>query len=237
MIYAGILAGGVGSRMGITDMPKQFLSVAGKPIIIHTIVKFLMCGRFDHIYVAVVKDYVSHMTDILRKEIGDSDRVTVIEGGSDRNGSIINVINEIRKSDPSPDSILVTHDAVRPFVSARIIDENIDAAFEYGATDTVIPATDTIIRSSDGMKLDEIPVRDELYNSQTPQSFRISFFEEDFHALSDEQKKTLTDACKIFVLAGRTVRMVKGDTYNMKITTPFDLRLAEAIVAEELSHD
>lgn len=235
MIYAGILAGGVGSRMGVTNMPKQFLSVGGKPIIIHTVEKFLMCGRFDHIYVAVVKDYVSHMTDILHKAIGDNDRVTVIEGGSDRNGSIVNVINAIRKNDSDPDSILVTHDAVRPFVSARIIEENIDAAIEYGATDTVIPATDTIIRSADGLKLDEIPVRDELYNGQTPQSFRISLFEEDFYALSDEQKKILTDACKIFVLAGRTVRMVKGDTYNMKITTPFDLRLAEAIVAEELS--
>ncbi len=237
MIYAGILAGGVGSRMGMTGMPKQFLSVGGKPIIIHTIEKFLMCGRIDHIYVAVVKDYVSHMTDILRKEIGDSDRVTVIEGGADRNGSIVNVISAIRKNDSSPDSILITHDAVRPFVSARIIEENIDAAIEYGATDTVIPATDTIIRSADGKQLDEIPVRDELYNGQTPQTFRISMFEEDYFALSDEQKKILTDACKIFILAGRTVRMVKGDSYNMKITTPFDLRLAEAIVAEELSHD
>ncbi len=235
MIYAGILAGGVGSRMGATSMPKQFLTVGGKPIIIHTIEKFLMCGRFDHIYVAVVRDYVSHMTDILRKAIGENDRVTVIEGGSDRNGSIVNVINAIRKNDSDPDSILVTHDAVRPFVSARIIEENIDAAIEFGATDTVIPATDTIIRSADGLKLSEIPVRDELYNGQTPQSFRIGLFEEDYYALSDEQKKILTDACKIFVLAGRTVRMVKGDAYNMKITTPFDLRLAEAIVAEELN--
>lgn len=237
MIYAGILAGGVGSRMGVTGMPKQFLSVGGKPIIIHTIEKFLMCGRFDHIYVAVVRDYVSHMTDILRKAIGENDRVTVIEGGSDRNGSIVNVINAIRKNDSDPDSILVTHDAVRPFVSSRIIEENIDAAIEFGATDTVIPATDTIIRSADGQTLTEIPVRDELYNGQTPQSFRIGMFEEDFYALSDEQKKILTDACKIFVLAGRTVRMVKGDAYNMKITTPFDLRLAEAIVAEDLDND
>ncbi len=237
MIYAGILAGGVGSRMGITGMPKQFLSVGGKPIIIHTIEKFLMCERIDHIYVAVVRDYVSHMTDILKKEIGDCDRITVIEGGADRNGSIVNVINEIRKTDSSPDSILITHDSVRPFVSARIIEENIDAALEFGATDTVIPATDTIIRSSDGMQLDEIPVRDELYNGQTPQTFRIGMFEEDFFALSEDKKKILTDACKIFILAGRTVRMVKGDAYNMKITTPFDLRLAEAIVAEELSHD
>lgn len=237
MIYAGILAGGVGSRMGATGMPKQFLSVAGKPIILHTIEKFLMCSRIDHIYVAVVRDYMSHITDILRKEIGNTDRITVVEGGSDRNGSIVNVINAIRQNDSDPDSVLITHDAVRPFISARIIEENIDAAIEFGATDTVIPATDTIIRSADGEKLDDIPVRSELYHGQTPQTFRIGWFEHDYNALSEEQKNILTDACKIFILAGRTVKIVKGDSYNMKITTPFDLRLAEAIVAEELSND
>ena len=237
MIYAGILAGGVGSRMGATGMPKQFLSVAGKPIILHTVEKFLMCSRIDHIYIAVVRDYMSHMTDILRKEIGDCERITVVEGGNDRNGSIVNVINTIRSSDSDPDSILITHDAVRPFISARIIEENIDAAIEHGATDTVIPATDTIIRSTDGRVLDEIPVRDELYHGQTPQTFRIGWFEHDYYALSDEQKKILTDACKIFTLAGRDVHIVKGDSYNLKITTQFDLRLAEAIVAEELNND
>ena len=70
-----------------------------------------------------------------------------------------------------------------------------------------------------------------------PQTFRIGWFEHDYNALSDDQKKILTDACKIFILAGRSVHIVKGDSYNMKITTPFDLRLAEAIVAEELSND
>lgn len=218
--------------MGVTDMPKQFLSVGGKPIIIHTIEKFLMCQRFDHIYVAIVGDYIPYLTDILEKAIGKTDKITVIGGGADRNGSIVNVISAIRNSDTSPDSILVTHDAVRPFVSARIIEENINAAIEYGATDTVIPTTDTIIRSSDGLKLTEIPLRDELYNSQTPQAFRIGMFEKDFFALSDKQKKTLTDACKIFVLAGRTVHMVKGDACNIKVTTPFDLRLAEVIAAQ-----
>ncbi len=237
MIYAGILAGGIGSRMGITSMPKQFLSIGGKPVIMHTIEKFLMCGRIDHIYVAVVRDYISYMHDILRKEIGECDRITIIEGGTDRNGSIVNIVDDIRKTDSSPESILITHDAVRPFVSARIIDENIDAALEFGATDTVIPATDTIIRSSDGMNISSIPVRSDLFNGQTPQAFRISMFESDFSALSDEEKKTLTDACKIFVLAGHTVRLVKGDPYNMKISTPFDLLLAEAIIAKELSHD
>ncbi len=232
MIYAGILAGGIGSRMGITDKPKQFLSVCGKPIIVRTIESFLACERFDHIYIAVVKDFIPLLSDIIEKTFGSTDRITVVEGGKDRNGSIVNVISEIRRLDSSPESILVTHDAVRPFVSRRVIDANIDAAIKFGATDTVVPATDTIVRSADGTVLDDIPLRDELYNSQTPQAFKIGMFEEDFLTLRDEQKRTLTDACKIFLLAGRTVYMVRGDTYNIKITTPFDLVIAEAIVKQ-----
>ncbi|MBE6759166.1 MAG: 2-C-methyl-D-erythritol 4-phosphate cytidylyltransferase [Ruminococcaceae bacterium] len=232
MIYAGILAGGVGSRMGVTEMPKQFLPVAGKPVILYTIESFLQCSRIDHIYVAVVSDYVSHMKGLLNSEFGVCDRITVVEGGSDRNGSIVNVISTIRRTDSDPDSVLITHDAVRPFVSPRIIDENIDAAIEFGATDTVVPATDTIIRSADDEYIDDIPVRSELYHGQTPQTFRIGWFEQDYFALSEEQKKTLTDACRIFTLSGRRVRLVMGDAFNLKITTPFDLRLAEAIVAE-----
>ena len=230
MIYAGILAGGVGSRMGVTALPKQFLMLGGRPIIIHTVEKFLLNPRFDKIFVAVVPDYIEHTRDLIARYIGEDRRLTVLAGGSERNGSIENVIAEIRLYDESPDSILVTHDAVRPFVSAAIIDVNIDAALEFGATDTVVAANDTIIRSVDGEFIQEIPVRDELYHGQTPQSFRVGWFEEDYGALSDAQKATLTDACKIFTLAGRGVRLVMGDANNIKITTTFDMKLAEGLV-------
>lgn len=233
MIYAGVLAGGVGARMGVTAMPKQFLMLGGRPIIIHTIEKFLLNNRFDKIFVAVVPDYIEHTRDLIARYIGEDDRLAVIAGGSDRNGSIGSVIAEVRRHDQSPDSILVTHDAVRPFVSAAIIDANIDAALAFGATDTVVPACDTMIRSSDGQFVHDIPVRDQLYHGQTPQSFRLGWFEEDFGALTDEQKSALTDACKIFTLAGRKVRIVMGDANNIKITTPFDMKLAEGILGIE----
>lgn len=231
-IYAGILAGGIGSRMGATVMPKQFLPIGGKPVILHTVEKFLLNKSFDGIYIAVVKSYLAHTKALLEKELGPlAAKVCVIEGGSDRSESICNVIKEIRRSDKSADSILVTHDAVRPFVSARIIEENIDLAIESGATDTVIPATDTIIRSLDGESICNVPTRSELFCGQTPQSFKISWFEEDFSRMSAEQKARMTDACGVFTASGRVVRLVIGDPYNMKISTPFDLKLAEAIVS------
>ena len=233
MIYAGILAGGIGSRMKTAGSPKQFLSIAGKPIILHTIERFAQCSRFDRIYVAAVKGFVEHLTEMVKNEISDSSRITIVEGGADRNGSMANVISAIRAVDSDPDSILVTHDGVRPFVPLSVIEDNIDEAIRYGAADTAVPSIDTIIRSDDGRRIDEIPARDVLYNSQTPQSFRISWFEQDYNALDDEQKERLTDACKIFLLSGREVRIVQGDPCNIKITTPIDLRLAEAIAAEQ----
>lgn len=230
-IYAGILAGGIGSRMGATVMPKQFLPICGKPVLLHTVEKFLLNDSIDGIYIAVVKNYLSHTKALLEKELGTmAQRVCVIEGGSDRSESIVNIIKEIRKTDCSEQSILVTHDAVRPFVSAGIIEKNIDLAIEFGATDTVVPATDTIIRSTDGKSICDVPQRSELFCGQTPQSFKISWFEEDYFRMSAEQRAKMTDACGVFTASGRTVHLVMGDPFNMKISTPFDLKLAEAIV-------
>lgn len=236
MIAAGILAGGVGKRMGYTEMPKQFLSLAGKPIIIHTVEKFLYNDRIDKIIIGCVKSYVAHTEQILKKYDLLNDKISVIEGGADRNGTIYNIIKEMRRLGAEDGSIAVTHDAIRPFVSSRIINENIDAAMKYGVCDTAIPAYDTVVKSIDGDFISEIPVRKDYFLGQTPQSFKIEMFENDYTALSDEQKEILTDACKIFVLAGKKVNIVDGEVLNIKITTPYDLKIANALIAEEL-HD
>ena len=234
MIAGGILAGGVGKRMGYTELPKQFLTLGKRPIIVHTVEKFLMCAKFDKIIIGCVKSYVDHTRDILKKHIGEDERVLVIEGGADRNGTIANIIAKMRELGADNDSILVSHDAVRPFVSTRILEDNIAAAARSGVCDTAIPAYDTIVRTKDGKFLCEIPVRSEFWRGQTPQSFRIRHFEDDYGSLSDEQRRILTDACKIFVLAGRQVEIVEGEPYNLKVTTPYDLKIAEAMISEVL---
>ncbi len=231
MIYAGILAGGKGKRMGYTDMPKQFLRLGNKPIIIHTIEKFMLNGRFEKIYVGAPKDWVSHTKDLVNKYIGLSEHISVIEGGADRNGTIVNITNQIKDEyGINQDDVLVTHDAVRPFLTHRIINENIDSAIEYGACDTIIPATDTIVFSKDACYLSDIPDRSQIYLGQTPQSFNISLLLSKFDQLSLEQKKILTDACKICVLNGVKVKVVLGEDFNIKVTTPFDLKLANTMI-------
>ena len=133
------------------------------------------------------------------------------------------------------DDVIVTHDAVRPFLTHRIINDNIDSALEFGACDTVVPAFDTIVESKNGEDISDIPRRDFMYQGQTPQSFNIKELINLYNSLTKEEKQILTDAAKIFVVKGKNVKLVQGEVYNMKITTPYDLKLANALVRDDLN--
>ena len=93
----------------------------------------------------------------------------------------------------------------------------------------MVPAIDTIVQGTEA-KIDDIPVRSTMYQGQTPQSFNIKTLVESYNALTDAQKETLSDSCKICLLAGQEVTLVRGENYNFKITTPYDLRVASALV-------
>ena len=233
MIFAAILAGGIGSRMGGTDTPKQFLTLGDKPVIIHTIEKFVINSKFDKILVLSPQSFINHTINLITEYFGENNNIVVLEGGDTRNDTIINSINFIRENfDIDDDSIIVTHDSVRPFVTHRIIEDNINAAIEFGACDTVVPATDTIVESVDGEIIKDIPLRDNFYQGQTPQSFKINKLYELINSLSDNETNILTDACKIFVLKGEDVHLVEGEITNIKITYPYDLKLANTILKE-----
>ena len=230
-IFAAILAGGVGTRMQSAEKPKQFLEVGGKPIIIHTIEKFISIENFTKILVLTPEDWVDYTRDLIENYMGSDSGVLVLPGGADRNETLmcaLDYIEEHYKVDA--DTILVTHDAVRPFVTERIIRENMEAAGLYGACGTAIPATDTIVQSRDGKYMNSIPDRSCMYQQQTPQSFRVTLLKETYALLNEEERKSLTDACKILVLKGVPVYMVMGDSCNIKITYPEDLLLSEVLV-------
>lgn len=235
MIFAGILAGGKGTRMNITNMPKQFLMLGSKPIIIHTVEKFLLCNKIDVVYLGVHKDWINYCEELVEKYIETKkEKIKIVPGGEDRNGTIMNIIKDIEETYKDiKESIIVTHDAVRPFVSMKIIEENIEGAIKYGACDTVIPATDTIVKTENGEDISEIPNRKFLYQGQTPQSFKIELLKELYSKISENDKKELTDACKICVMNGKNVKLVNGDTLNIKITTINDYTIAQAILRQE----
>ncbi|MER2108114.1 MAG: 2-C-methyl-D-erythritol 4-phosphate cytidylyltransferase [Solibacillus sp.] len=235
MIYAGILAGGKGTRMGNVPMPKQFLLLNEKPIIIHTLEKFILNNKFEKIIIASPKEWIQHTKDLVKKYQLESERVVITEGGADRNGSIMNIISYIEQTAGlNADDIIVTHDAVRPFLTHRIIEENIEYGLKDAAVDTVIEAIDTIVVSEDGEYLANIPVRSEMYQGQTPQTFNAIKLKELYESLTDNEKEILTDACKIFMLKGSKVRIVRGENFNIKVTTPFDLTVANAILKGSL---
>ncbi|ALT68432.1 2-C-methyl-D-erythritol 4-phosphate cytidylyltransferase [Methanobrevibacter millerae] len=233
MIFAAILAGGIGSRMGETDTPKQFLTLGDKPVIVHTIEKFAINSKFDKIIVLSPKNFINYTNDLIKEYFGDNNNLVVLEGGKTRNDTLINAIEYINDNfDIDDDSIIVTHDSVRPFVTHRIIEDNIKAAKEFGACDTVVPATDTIVESVDSKLIKNIPIRDNYYQGQTPQSFKINKLSELVNSLSESESNILTDACKIFVLKNEDVYLVDGEITNIKITYPYDLKLANTILKE-----
>lgn len=230
-VYGVILAGGIGTRMGNVEKPKQFLDLGGKPVIIHTIEKFVIHPGFDAVLVLVPQAWVSYTRDIVRRQIPLKDKITVLPGGNTRNETIMNSIRYIEEQGDLDDhTIIVTHDSVRPFVTHRILDENIKYAGMYGACDTVVPATDTIVRSDDHDQITEIPDRKIMYQGQTPQSFRAKRLKELYDGLTESEKNILTDACKIMVLKGEHVHLVRGEVYNIKITYPYDLTVAQSLL-------
>ena len=232
MNYVEILAGGKGTRMGNTDMPKQFLMLGTKPIIIHTIEQFMININVSKIIVCCPKDWMTYMNDLLDKFIPNSN-IDIVEGGKTRNETIMNGCKFIEeKYGLNDDDIIITHDAVRPFVTQRIIDDNITALKEEKAVDTVIEATDTIVESIDGEIISSIPERKFMYQGQTPQSFNIKELINVYDSLKEEEKTILTDACKMFSLKKKKVKIVKGETYNIKITNIHDLKIANAILME-----
>lgn len=234
-VFGMILAGGIGARMGNAEKPKQFLLIENKPIIIHAIEKFAINDSFEKVVVLSPKKWVKHTSDMIAKYLPAMTNIHVIEGGKTRNETIMNGISFIDEMNGVDDeTIIVTHDSVRPFISHRIIQENIEYAKKYGATDTVIPASDTIVESEDNMMISNIPDRGKMYQGQTPQSFKAKKLRDVYQSLTKQEKEILTDACKILVLKGEHVHLVEGEVSNIKITYPYDIKVAEALLRGEI---
>jgi 2-C-methyl-D-erythritol 4-phosphate cytidylyltransferase len=228
MIYAAIVAGGTGSRMG-ADIPKQFLEVGGKPIIVRTIESFLANSNIDRVYVGVHSDWTEKLGAMCRGL--NMKRIGILPGGSDRNATVFKIVGEIlREHEISESDILLTHDGVRPFVSQKIIDENISAMKNFGGVTTALPSTDTMLYSEDGGSITSVPERSKMFRAQTPQTFRLPELLAAYRSLDERQVSQLTDTASIFTSAGLQVGLVRGDENNIKITTPFDLKLAELII-------
>lgn len=236
MIFAGIVAGGKGTRMTNADKPKQFLEIGGEPILIRTVKAFLSVDEIDTVYIGINAEWSDYTRELIDKHIEDQSRIKLVNGGKDRNSTVLNILKALTdEHGTNKGDILLTHDAVRPFVSEAVIRRNIDCAKENSACGTYIPSDDTIIRSADNKTVSQNLVRSELYRAQTPQTFEISALCECIERLGEEKLSLLTDTCGIFTECGIPIHIVEGEPVNFKITTPYDLKIAGCLLGENNS--
>lgn len=220
-----VLAGGSGRRMG-NALPKQFLKVNERMIIEHTIDAFERSVRIDEIAVVTHPDYVEEMKGIIAanawKKVG-----RVLLGGKERTDSTLSALRAYTEGD---DRLLI-HDGVRPLVSQEIIENVCDALMACDAVNVVIPAVDTIIEVRDGAMV-AAPKRENLRQVQTPQGFKRAVLAQAFDRALEDPAFVATDDCGVvFKYApDTTIKIVDGDTTNIKITYKEDLEFAKKIL-------
>lgn len=230
MIFAAILAGGIGTRLDV-GVPKQFFKIYNKPLLFYCIEPFTKVDKLDKIIVSSPYQYLDDTQELIDTYF-DDDRLVVIEGGKTRNGTILNSIDYAIKNGADDDSVMVTHDGARIFVSPKLIEDSIKYASEFGAASPVIPAVDVIFQSKENNKLTAIPERKYLFHAQTPQSFNIKKYIEIYEDLTEDEIKLLDEAMMLFYLRNEEVYLFKGDSSNFKITRPFDITISKSILGD-----
>jgi len=231
-----IPAAGLGTRMAspsrakskVASPSKQFTELKGTPILIRTLRTFAGHPKVDELVVVLRKDEIEGFQSRLEKEGKEilAKKVSLVQGGEHRQDSVANGINSVRAA---ADDIILVHDAVRPFVTADIIDEVIAAAQKSGAAIAGLPAVDTIKqveRNAEGAVITMTIPRERVVMAQTPQGFRYSVIKKAFDEAAADGFVG-TDEASLVERAGHPVTVVMGSARNIKITTPADMKLAE----------
>ncbi len=229
MNIAVILSAGSGSRFG-SDIPKQFINLAGKNIIEYTIAAFEQNENVDEICIVADFKYHEKLLKISQKN-GFTKVKKIIQGGEERKDSSYNAIKEYENQ---KDINLIFHDAVRPFVSQKIINDCIKFLENYSAIDVAIPTADTIIQIDEiSHTIESIPQRSKLQRGQTPQAFKLETIKKAHElAKKDKNKPMFTDDCGLVkqYLPNENIFVVNGEERNIKITYPEDLLFAEKLI-------
>lgn len=218
-VGAILLMAGEGVRFG-SEAPKQFHHLAGKKIFLHTLKTFLDASWIDEIVLVCHSQWLSRAEE----EVGP--RARVIIGGATRQASSYLGLQGFK----TPPDVVIIHDAVRPFVTEAILENNVRGAIEWGAVDTCISSPDTLVHAPGGEKIRDIPLREEFLRGQTPQTFRYSIIKTAHEKALEDGIFNASDDCRLVLRLGQKVGVVEGDEQNLKITTELDLFLAEQLL-------
>jgi len=229
MNYALIIAGGAGNRMG-QDIPKQFMHVDNRPIIIHTMLAFQQHPDINGIAVVCLAGWETVLQSYANQFSIDKLK-WIFPGGSNGQGSIHNGIYGLKEAGCQDDDLVLIHDAVRPLLSQDIISSNIAICKEYGYAITGIQCREAILESDDGFSTHTSIPRDKLIRTQTPQTFRLKNI---LAAHEEAKQKGITNSvasCTLMAeLGGRDMHIVPGSEKNIKVTTVEDLEILKALM-------
>ena len=227
MNIALVFAGGTGQRMRNTACPKQFLELYGKPIIIYTLEIFQTHPKIDAIVVPCVNGWHEHLWDLAQK-YGISKLIKVVPGGRTSQDSKLTALRAIKEL-CKEDDIVLMHDAVRPLITHKLIDDNLECVWKHGNAITVDPFTETGIISEDGSTVETTIERRKLYIAKAPQTFYYRDVLRAHEAAAGMPDSTTIDTCTIMTALGETLHFVPCECSNIKITTPEDYYIFKAI--------
>lgn len=228
MNIALIIAGGIGARMN-QDIPKQFISVYDKPVIVYTMEAFQKHPNIDKIEVVCLEGW-HDILNAYAKQFGITKLENVVNGGENGQDSIRNGLYDIATRHINEDDIVLIHDAIRPMLSSDVISDNIRVCMEHGNAITVIPCTAAMLKSYDSMSSGEQVPRNNLKITQTPQTF---FLRDIIAAHKEALEKGITNSvasCTMYIELGKRLYISMGSEKNLKLTTIEDIEIFKALL-------
>ncbi len=238
MNIAVIFAGGVGKRMKTNGIPKQFLEINEIPIIIHTLNIFNNTEQIDAIIIACVNTHIDYLKKLIEQyEI--SKVKGIVNGGRTGQESIINALEKAKEISASDSDIVLIHDGVRPIIDSKLIIDNIKSVKKYGTSITCLKQRETTILSKSHENVEEITNRDETYVARAPQSFYLDdIVEAERNSLKNGDIECI-DSCSVMKKYGKykNPHIVLCNNDNIKITTPEDYYIAEALIQQRKNKD
>ena len=233
MNIAIILAGGIGSRIG-TDIPKQFMELSGRMMIVHSMIPFGNSAYINNILIVAGQAWRDRIEAAVEDEQSISEKILGFsDPGENRQLSIYNALKEIEKMGLADmvDNIII-HDAARPFVSEDMIADCFNALDKHDGAMPVLPMNDTVYFSRTGTRVDELLNRNTIFAGQAPEAFRYKKYLAANEALLPDKIMHIKGSTEPAVMAGMDVAMIPGDQRNFKVTNRVDLELAEEIMRE-----
>lgn len=234
MNIAMIFAGGTGKRMQTTAVPKQFLELYNKPIIIYTLEKFENCDSVDGIVISCLESWIPKLRKMLQR-YHITKVAGIVPGGATGQESIYNGLKKVKELYPENDTVVLIHDGVRPLIDSETINANIESVIKNGNAITVTSAIETIVQENNDHHIEKIIDRKECQLARAPQSFYLKDILDAHEKAVSEDQHNFIDSATMMKHYGHDLYTVSGPVNNIKITSPIDFYIFKALLDAENS--